>query len=655
MSDAAETALSGDDAEVAEFVHTRLALAMEQDDRAGVAHIAATTEIPAQRQAALAVLDQPVERVREFLRTRAYPGKEDDDRVAVARIAAAGGPGVQAAASAALDGTAEDVAAFLETGQYQAREDDDRVAVTQALATGGPEVRAAAQAALSGPPDGLRAFLDIGLHKARQRDANAAAHIAEVNTLLQAAYKSASLAHKDAAQAQKVAAEARKNAAEAVSWANKAEEAAGRAADYAAQADASADQAAQSAAQAAESARTARDAAADARSAARSAAHSAERAEHSAAVAGDYAYQAGLSAYQAGVSAEAAGQDLAAAAAAATDALLIAADKLVAELKAQIQQEAQETSEPLSDDELRRSLEKRLVEYRSNYVIGNEDWKSGDVLLVCGGDGAGGMGCISSTYLDRLIAWFVGAEEIEKCLSGESLTCLDDLALSALKLKFLKRTPCGKSSFVPGTRVLLASGATRAIEDVRVGDLVVATDPGTGRTRTEPVTDTITSRGAKNLVTVSVPATGPAATAAVTATDRHKFWAAGADRTWREAGDLTPGTRLRTAEGTEAAVTAVGSRAVPDQRVHNLTVAELHSYYVMAGGTPCWRTTTGAPTAVCRTSSPRACPTRSRRPTTCTSRASSCRTTSTEGTSGRSGQGLWSTRSPVRATTSGSW
>ncbi|MFB7495122.1 polymorphic toxin-type HINT domain-containing protein, partial [Streptomyces sp. NPDC056161] len=585
VSDAAETALSGDDAEVGEFVRTRLAVAMEQDDRAGVAHIAATTTIPAQQQAALDVLDQPVEQVREFLRTRAYPGKEDDDRVAAAKIASEGGPGVKAAASKALDGTPADVVEFLERGQYAAREDDDRVSVAQALATGGPEVQAAAQAALSGPPDGLRTFLEIGLYKARQRDANAAAHIAEVNTLLQAAYKSASLAQKDAALAQKLAAEARKNAAEAVSWANKAQQSADQAAGYAKQADASADQAAKSAADAAESARTAQDAAASAQNAARSAAHSAERAEHSAAVAGDYAYEAGISAYQAGISAEAAGKDATAAAAAATDAMKIAADKLVAELKAQIEEEAQQTSKPLSDDELRRSLEKRLVEYRSQYVIGNEDWKSGDVLLVCGGDGAGGMGCISSTYLDRLIAWYVGADEIEKCLTGKSLTCLDDLALSALKFKFLKRSPCGKSSFVPGTRVLLAGGGTKAIEDVQVGDRVVATDPGTGRTRAEPVVDTITSRGAKNLVTVTVPAAGAGRGGSVTATDKHQFWAADSG-SWTEAADLTAGTRLRTPQGARVPVGAVSERAAPDQRVHNLTVAELHSYYVLAGGTP---------------------------------------------------------------------
>ncbi|MEU6229335.1 polymorphic toxin-type HINT domain-containing protein [Streptomyces sp. NPDC047042] len=586
VRDAAENALSGTDADVAEFVRNTLTLALEQDDRASVGHIASTTTIPAQQQAALDVLDKPIAQVREWLRTRAYPGKADDDRVAVAKISAAGGPGVKAAASKALSGTAADLAAFLDSGQYKAQEDDDRVAVTQALATGGPEVQAAAQAALSGPPSALRPFLEVGVHKARQRDANSAAHIAEVSTLLQAAYRSATLAQRDASLAQKAAADARKNAAEATEWANKAKKSLDEANAYAEQADKSADQAATSAAQAAESAKTARNAAAAAQQDARSAARSAERAQHSAAVAGDYAYQADVAAYQAQVSAEAAGKDSIAASKAATEAMKVAADKLVAELKAQIKEEAQQTSKPLSDDELRRALEKRLIDFRGN-PWENEPLKPGETYLVCGADGAGGMGCITSTYLDRLIIWYVGAEEIEKCLTGKSVRCLDDLALAALKLKFLKKMPCGKkSSFVPGTRVLLGDGRTKAIEDVRAGDRVLATDPETGRTLVEPVTATITSRGDKQLVRVTVPENGSGSTAAVTATDKHQFWADGTTDDWRDAAELRPGTRLRTPTGTEVPVTGVKSWAVKDQRVHNLTVAELHTYYVLAGATP---------------------------------------------------------------------
>ncbi|QSB13575.1 hypothetical protein JQS43_18560 [Natronosporangium hydrolyticum] len=55
----------------------------------------------------------------------------------------------------------------------------------------------------------------------------------------------------------------------------------------------------------------------------------------------------------------------------------------------------------------------------------------------------------------------------------------------------LRRAGCSGNSFLPGTAVLLANGQTRPIEDVEVGDLVLATDPETGQTQAREVTATI--------------------------------------------------------------------------------------------------------------------------------------------------------------------
>lgn len=59
------------------------------------------------------------------------------------------------------------------------------------------------------------------------------------------------------------------------------------------------------------------------------------------------------------------------------------------------------------------------------------------------------MGCITTTYLDRLIAWYVGIDQIEKCFNKFDSTCMKDLALYALKRRVLKKSPC--NSFAPGT------------------------------------------------------------------------------------------------------------------------------------------------------------------------------------------------------------
>ncbi|MEV4671056.1 polymorphic toxin-type HINT domain-containing protein [Actinomadura sp. NPDC049382] len=164
------------------------------------------------------------------------------------------------------------------------------------------------------------------------------------------------------------------------------------------------------------------------------------------------------------------------------------------------------------------------------------------------------------------------------------------------------------SSFVPGTQVLMADGAKKRIEDVKVGDKVLATDPETGRTEAQPVLGTIVSAGEKNLIQIAVDAEAPAlgwmtgeafgpATAAplvlqksksgvLIATDNHPVWVAGDVNAWVEAGDLEPGMWLRTGAGTYVQVAATGRRAVEHQRVHNLTVANTHTYYVAADGAP---------------------------------------------------------------------
>ncbi|MEX3100449.1 MULTISPECIES: polymorphic toxin-type HINT domain-containing protein [unclassified Streptomyces] len=141
---------------------------------------------------------------------------------------------------------------------------------------------------------------------------------------------------------------------------------------------------------------------------------------------------------------------------------------------------------------------------------------------------------------------------------------------------------CDPNSFVPGTEVLMADGTGKPIEDVRVGDRVLATDPKTGRTVVRTVTAEITGGGVKHLVDIALTVNGRSVE--ITATDGHPFWVPGLVD-WIDAADLHVGQELRTATGGHVRITAVGHRT---QRatVHNLTVAEIHTYYVLAGATP---------------------------------------------------------------------
>ncbi|CNE28938.1 Cell wall-associated polypeptide CWBP200 [Mycobacterium tuberculosis] len=207
-------------------------------------------------------------------------------------------------------------------------------------------------------------------------------------------------------------------------------------------------------------------------------------------------------------------------------------------------------------------------------------------------------------------------DDAYKCVNGDAMSCVyfygnlvpGGRAGEGASMGSRIARALGKcSSFVPGTAVLMADGTHKPIEDIKVGEKVLATDPRTGETHAQPVLGTITSKGDKNLVQITVDAEAAALgwmteasesviaaslvlkkskSGVLIATDTHPFWVAGDINAWVEAADLKPGMWLRTSSGTYVQVTAIKSRAVHHQRVHNLTVANLHTYYVLAGETP---------------------------------------------------------------------
>ncbi|WP_371479167.1 polymorphic toxin-type HINT domain-containing protein [Kitasatospora sp. NBC_00315] len=146
-----------------------------------------------------------------------------------------------------------------------------------------------------------------------------------------------------------------------------------------------------------------------------------------------------------------------------------------------------------------------------------------------------------------------------------------------------------RNSFPSGTAVLMADGTTKPIDQVRVGDVVTATDPQTGETHPETVTATITTPDDTDFTDLTLtsdasPRGPPAAAAVITSTHHHPYWSE-TRRQWVDAGELRSGEHLRRADGSTLTVQAVRNYAYA-VTTHNLTVANLHTYYVLAGTTP---------------------------------------------------------------------
>ncbi|MFG1805844.1 polymorphic toxin-type HINT domain-containing protein [Streptomyces sp. NPDC049040] len=171
--------------------------------------------------------------------------------------------------------------------------------------------------------------------------------------------------------------------------------------------------------------------------------------------------------------------------------------------------------------------------------------------------------------------------------SAAAMNDADAAADAAAKEAPSPAPSCSVHSFLADTPVSLAGGETKAISQFKAGDTVQATDPQTGVTRPEKVLKVIvthTDQDFTDLTLTTDDARPNAPPAHLTTTWHHPFWDATHHR-WTDAQSLTPGTHLRQPDGTTVTVATV--RNYHRQAVtYDLTVADLHSYYVLAGATP---------------------------------------------------------------------
>jgi hypothetical protein len=138
-----------------------------------------------------------------------------------------------------------------------------------------------------------------------------------------------------------------------------------------------------------------------------------------------------------------------------------------------------------------------------------------------------------------------------------------------------------RHSFDPDTPVLMADGTTKPIKDIEIGDYVLATDPETGRTEAKPVV--ALHRNLDHHLADIIIATSDGTTAVLHTTAEHRFWNITRED-WTPAAAMNPGELLLTPTGAPARVIALSyfNRPAP---MFNLTVRDIHTYYVALSGT----------------------------------------------------------------------
>ncbi|MET7352318.1 polymorphic toxin-type HINT domain-containing protein [Streptomyces avermitilis] len=178
--------------------------------------------------------------------------------------------------------------------------------------------------------------------------------------------------------------------------------------------------------------------------------------------------------------------------------------------------------------------------------------------------------------VDAAFATGIGVRDAFKAL--KAIDGIDTAAVAAIEREVELyedlTTACTRNSFPGETQVLMGDGSHKAIRDIRLGDLVRATE--TGRPSVRRVTDTL-RHDTRRLVDITV------ADGRLSSTPGHRFFVEG--RGWTLVSALHIGDSLRTPDGTFRTVTAVKDRAgLAPQDVFDLTVDGIHTFYVSTEG-----------------------------------------------------------------------
>ena len=199
-------------------------------------------------------------------------------------------------------------------------------------------------------------------------------------------------------------------------------------------------------------------------------------------------------------------------------------------------------------------------------------------LLLGGGDGEAvdlAEGQASSDLADP------ADPAVEDPVSGDGPSCPDAVP--------------GGNSFTARTLVLLASGKTVAISQLKVGDKVLAADTKTGKDQPETVTAVLVHHDTDLYNLTVKTSTG---TEVIHTTSSHLFWDPSLNQ-WLPASNLKPGTHLKTPDGQAAVVVGGSVPAVHDGWMWDLTIPGNgdHDFYVETASTPILVHNAGGPLA----------------------------------------------------------
>ncbi|MFF2792882.1 polymorphic toxin-type HINT domain-containing protein [Streptomyces sp. NPDC058049] len=194
------------------------------------------------------------------------------------------------------------------------------------------------------------------------------------------------------------------------------------------------------------------------------------------------------------------------------------------------------------------------------------------------------VGCAVGGLIDGALDWGaqrLGGRKVNWGQVGRSAAtgCAFGMLGGLGNLKRVTSAGCVPgNSFTVDTPALMADGTRKPIQQIRVGDQVLAGDPNSATSRSGKVTALIQGSGDEQLIDVVVDGKSKP----LTATEGHPFWVDYLQQ-WLPAGELKVGQWLATGSGTRVHIASVHHRT-ERTAVYHLTVEGPHTYYVGAAG-----------------------------------------------------------------------
>ncbi|GLY00664.1 RHS repeat-associated core domain-containing protein [Actinoplanes sp. NBRC 101535] len=184
------------------------------------------------------------------------------------------------------------------------------------------------------------------------------------------------------------------------------------------------------------------------------------------------------------------------------------------------------------------------------------------------------------TQWDRTVAMCV---EVGVCGDGDIRATHHVRAANKIIQDKERADSCYFRSFSADTRVLLADGTSKRFDELEVADEVLATNPVTGEQGPRQIEAIWIHEDDLYELTIDGET--------ITTTEDHQFWNQTHHR-WQDAQELDEGDRVHTPSGLVAVdYLDIDTHHYGD--AYNLTIAGLHTYYVLAGITPVLAHNTG--------------------------------------------------------------